>query len=155
MANWAHSRPSDADNSSGSFAAECTDWRAGFADSMSARTTTEFNADAGYTTADEFLTTNTSISLFSLSGSQHMKGLWFRTTLLVFHCRCILNATYNFPFGDKPTVSAVPAPIAVVSHHEVMPGRNLTTEASLRVRAMLSVREGFYASFHDCGFSIA
>ena len=53
MATRAHPRPSDADNSSGSSAAACSVWRAGPADSMLARTTTESTSDAGYTTAGE------------------------------------------------------------------------------------------------------
>jgi hypothetical protein len=51
MANRVHPTSFDADNSSGSLPAACSDWRNGVADSMSARATTEPTTDAGYTTA--------------------------------------------------------------------------------------------------------
>jgi hypothetical protein len=70
--------PIDADNSSGSTnfssAAACTDWRNAYADSMSARTTTESTLDAGYTTAGASQTAKLSISLFRLWGSPYRKG---------------------------------------------------------------------------------
>src|SRR6185369_10881283 len=48
MANRVHPAPTDADNSSGSPAAACIDWRIGDADSMSARAAPEPTTDAGY-----------------------------------------------------------------------------------------------------------
>lgn len=68
MANRAHPRPSDADNSSGSTAAACIVCRAGPADSMLARTTKESALDAGYTTAGDSPTAKTSISFLPLGG---------------------------------------------------------------------------------------
>jgi hypothetical protein len=73
MANRAHPRPSDADNSSGSLPAACIVWRAGPADSMLARTTTESTSDAGYTTAGVSPTAKTSVSFLPLWGSPYMQ----------------------------------------------------------------------------------
>src|SRR5688572_21485565 len=72
MANRDHPAPTDADNSSGSTAAACIDWRVGDADSMSARATPEPTVDAGYTTAGVSLTLEPSISFLHLRGSPYM-----------------------------------------------------------------------------------
>ena len=74
MANRVHPTPTDADNSSGSMPAACNDWRIGDADSMSARTTPESTSDAGYTTAGDSPTANTSVSLLPWWGSPYRIG---------------------------------------------------------------------------------
>jgi hypothetical protein len=74
MAKRAHPTPTDADNSSGSLPAACSDWRVGDADSMSARTTTESTPDAGYTTAGDSQTAKLSARLFQVGGSPYTKG---------------------------------------------------------------------------------
>ncbi len=51
MAHRVHPTPIDADNSSGSLPAACSDWRIGDADSMSARDAYDPTTYAGYTTA--------------------------------------------------------------------------------------------------------
>jgi hypothetical protein len=53
------------------FAAACIVWRAGPADSMLARTTTESTSDAGYTTAGVSPTAKTSISFLPLWGGPY------------------------------------------------------------------------------------
>jgi hypothetical protein len=71
MANRVHPTPTNADNTSGSFAAARIDWRIGDADSMSARTTTKSTLDAGYTTAGASPKAKLSISFLRLWGSPY------------------------------------------------------------------------------------
>jgi len=71
MANRVHPTLTDADNSSGSFAAACSDWRSGDADSMSARTTSEPTSDAEWSTAGASPTANISVSFLPLGGSPY------------------------------------------------------------------------------------
>jgi hypothetical protein len=73
MANRVPPTPQDADNSSGSYAAACIDWRTGDADSMSARDFNDPTSDAGYTTAGALPVGPHSISLLPLRGSSYMK----------------------------------------------------------------------------------
>src|SRR6185369_9241571 len=77
MANRVHPAPTDADNSSGSPAAACIDWRIGDADSMSARAAPEPTTDAGYTTAGASLKPKLSVNFLQLRGSpyRNTKGL--------------------------------------------------------------------------------
>ena len=70
-----HPAPINADNSSGSFAAACINWRIGDADSMSARTKAESTLDAGYTTAGASQTARTSVSFLRFWGSPYKEGL--------------------------------------------------------------------------------
>lgn len=75
MANRDASTPRDADNLFGSGTpAACSDWRFGEADSMSARTTTESNLDAGYTTAGFSLMPYLVINPLYFRGSPYTKG---------------------------------------------------------------------------------
>ena len=71
MANRVHPTPTDADNSSGSFAAVRSDWRVGDADSMSARDAYDPTTDAGYTTAGDSPTAKLSISFLRFGGSPY------------------------------------------------------------------------------------
>ena len=74
MANRVHPTLFDADNSSGSLAAACNDWRDSDADSMSARTINESTLDAGYTTAGASQTAKILINLLPLRGSPYTRG---------------------------------------------------------------------------------
>lgn len=71
MAHRAHPTSLDADNSSGSLPAACSDWRNDVADSMSARATTEPTTDAGNTTAGASPKAHLSISLLPLKGGPY------------------------------------------------------------------------------------
>ena len=68
MAEREHPAPPDADNPSGSIADACNDWRAGDADSISARATHEPTQDAGYTTAGAYLRPTPSVNFLPLGG---------------------------------------------------------------------------------------
>jgi len=74
MAKRVHPTRIDADNTSGSPAAACIDWRMCDADSMSARDTNDPTPDAGYTTAGDSQQATLSVSFLRLRGSPYTPG---------------------------------------------------------------------------------
>ena len=101
MANRVYPAPIDADNSSGSLPAACSDWRFGDADSMSARNIDDPTTDAGYTTAGASLKPSIGQSL-AVAGESIYE--WLDCARALAQAGCAVNLTPN-AFATFITVS--------------------------------------------------
>ena len=105
MANRAHPRLTDADNSCGSLPTAGNDWRIGDADSMAARTTPESTTDAGYTTARACPTANLSVSFLPLWGIPYRNSWRITGARCSRSCRPGLSPIeHTHPMGESEPI---------------------------------------------------